>query len=75
MPSPMAPDLVVWQLGTNDVAWGGRAEGLSDRVTEGVRILKAGGADVILMDLQYAPIVLASSQHSVMEAIIVEVAR
>src|SRR4029077_5631599 len=27
-----APDLVVGQLGTNDVAWGGRADGLKDRV-------------------------------------------
>ncbi len=69
------PDLVIWQLGTNDVAWGGHADGLTDRVIEGVRMLKAGGADVILMDLQYAPLVLASSQHSVMQAIVAEVAR
>jgi acyl-CoA thioesterase I len=46
-----------------------------DQVTEGVRILKATGADVILMDLQYAPLVLASPQHSSMQAIIAEVAR
>jgi acyl-CoA thioesterase I len=70
-----APDLVVWQLGTNDVAWGGRADGLKDRVVQGVRVLKASGVDVILMDLQYAPIVLASSQHALMQAIITEVAR
>src|SRR4029450_6703554 len=69
------PALVVWQLGTNDVAWGGRADGLKDRILQGVRVLKASGADVILMDLQYAPIVLASSQHAVMQAIIAEVAR
>jgi acyl-CoA thioesterase I len=30
---------------------------------------------VILMDLQYTPLVLSSSQHSVMQAIIAEVAR
>ena len=69
------PDLVIWQLGTNDVAWGGSADGLKDRVAAGVRTLKAGGCDVILMDLQYAPIVLAASHHSVMQAIIAEVAR
>jgi acyl-CoA thioesterase-1 len=68
------PDLVVWQLGTNDVAWGGRADGLKDRVVAGVRSLKAAGVDVILMDLQYAPLVLAASQHSIMETIIAEVA-
>src|SRR5262249_16889996 len=69
------PDLVVWQLGTNDVTWGGRADGLKDRLVAGVRSLKAAGADVILMDLQYAPLVLASSQHSIMETIIADVAR
>ena len=71
----LRPDLVIWQLGTNDVAWGGRAEGLKETVAEGVRALKAGGADVVLMDLQYAPIVLAASNHGVMQAIIAEVAR
>jgi acyl-CoA thioesterase I len=72
---PLQPDLVIWQLGTNDVTWGGRADGLKDRVTEGVRTLKAAGTDVVLMDLQYAPMVLAASQHSIMQAIIAEVAR
>jgi acyl-CoA thioesterase I len=62
------PDLVIWQLGTNDVAWGGSADGLKDRV-------KASGCDVILMDLQYAPIVLTASHHPVMQAIIADVAR
>jgi acyl-CoA thioesterase I len=45
------PDLVVWQLGTNDVTWGGRADGLKNRVVAGVHNLKAAGVDVILMDL------------------------
>jgi lysophospholipase L1-like esterase len=68
-------DLVVWQLGTNDVAWGGSATGVKDLIVSGVRVLKASGADVVLMDLQYAPMVLASSQHTVMQAAIAEVAR
>ncbi len=70
-----APDLTIWQLGTNDVAWGGRADGLKDQIVAGVRALKAGGADVILMDLQYAPVILASSQHELMQATIAEVAK
>jgi acyl-CoA thioesterase-1 len=70
------PDLVVWQLGTNDVAWGGRPDAeLKNRVLQGVRALKASGADVILMDLQYAPGVLGSAYYSTMEAIIADVAR
>jgi acyl-CoA thioesterase I len=69
------PDLVVWQLGTNDVAWGGSARGLKELIVNGVRALRAAGPDVILMDLQYAPLVLASSQHPVMQAMIAEAAR
>lgn len=70
------PDLVIWQLGTNDVAWGGRPDqGLKRNVIEGVRALKAGSADVVLMDLQYAPQVLASAGYSTMEDIIIDVAK
>jgi acyl-CoA thioesterase-1 len=70
------PDLVVWQLGSNDVAWGGHPNTeLKNRVLQGVQTLKASGADIILMDLQYAPMVLASPYYSKMEAIISEVAR
>lgn len=38
-------------------------------------MLKASGVDVILMDLQYAPVVLASSHHSIIQTIIADVAR
>jgi acyl-CoA thioesterase-1 len=70
------PDLVVWQLGTNDIAWGGHPDAqLRNRVLQDVQMLKASGADIILMDLQYAPMVLASPYYSNMEAIISEVAR
>ena len=70
------PDLVIWQLGTNDVAWGGRPDdGLKKSVLQGVRALKAASADVVLMDLQYAPQVLASASYSTMEGIIADVAR
>ncbi|MEZ5785050.1 MAG: SGNH/GDSL hydrolase family protein [Xanthobacteraceae bacterium] len=69
------PDLVIWQLGTNDVAWGGHIDGLKERLLQGIRALKASGADVILMDLQFAPQVLRSEQHPQMEALIMEAAR
>ena len=70
------PDLVVWQLGTNDVAWGGHPDDqLSDKVVQGIRALKASGADVILMDLQFSPMVLASSHYAKMQAIVGEVAQ
>jgi lysophospholipase L1-like esterase len=70
------PDLVVWQLGTNDIAWGSHLDDqVKDKIVQGVRALKASGTDVILMDLQYAPMVLRSVDYSRMEAIIGEVAR
>ena len=70
------PDLVVWQLGTNDVAWGGQPDDqLGNKVVQGVRALKANGADVILMDLQFSPMVLASSYYSKMQTIVSEVAQ
>jgi acyl-CoA thioesterase-1 len=44
-------------------------------VVQGVRALKANGADVILMDLQFSPMVLASSYYSKMQAIVSDVAQ
>jgi lysophospholipase L1-like esterase len=69
------PDLVVWQLGTNDVVWSRDMNGLKDLMVSGVRTLKASRADVILMDLQYVPMVLASPETATMQAMIGEVAR
>jgi len=69
------PDLVVWQLGTNDVAWGGGTEGLGSQIANGISTIKANGADLILMDLQYSPFVLSSSRHLAMQALIAEAAR
>lgn len=70
------PDLILWQLGTNDIAWGGQADDqLKTKIVQGVHSLKASGADVILMDLQYTPMVLASPYYSRMQEIISEVAQ
>jgi acyl-CoA thioesterase-1 len=69
------PDLVVWQLGTNDVVWRGVVENARELLIAGVRHLKANNADVVLMDLQYAPIVRALARHSQMQTIITDVAR
>jgi len=53
----------------------GRTNGLKRSVFEGVRALKAVSSDVVLMDLQYAPQVLASASYSTMEGIISDVAQ
>jgi acyl-CoA thioesterase-1 len=69
------PDLVIWQLGTNDVLWRGIAANAEQLVRGGVRRLKKAGADVILMDLQYAPVVRRRRSASAMEKLIAAVAR
>jgi len=68
------PHLVVWQLGTNSVVWHGIAADARQSLRDGVRRLKNAKADVILMDLQYAPLVTVRSSHRTMEAIIARVA-
>ena len=69
------PDLVIWQLGTNDVVWRGIASNSEEMLADSVRRIKATMADVILLDLQYAPLVLLTGRHTQMEAIIANVAR
>jgi acyl-CoA thioesterase I len=53
------PDLVVWQVGTNDVLHDDDAAEGAAILRDGIQQLKAAGIDVILMDIQYAPEVLA----------------
>ena len=69
------PDLVVWQLGSNDSVWRGIADNAKEMVSDAVKRLKATKADVVLVDLQYAPLVLLTTRHRRMEKIIAEVAR
>jgi lysophospholipase L1-like esterase len=69
------PDLVVWQLGSNDAVWRGIAGNVKEMITNAVKRLKAANTDIVLVDLQYAPLVLASDRHVRMEKIIAEVAR
>jgi acyl-CoA thioesterase I len=61
------PDLVLWQVGTNSVM---RDHSLSLHallLREGIAELKKAGADVVLMDMQYVPKVLAKSETRGME--------
>ncbi len=69
------PDLVIWQLGTNDVLWHPIDTHAKDRVRRGAARIKQGNADVILLDLQYAPALRARTGHTAMEETIATVAR
>jgi acyl-CoA thioesterase-1 len=57
------PDLVLWQVGTNAVLHDKPATMTCSAVREGVVRIKALGADVILIDTQFAPDVLAKSEN------------
>jgi lysophospholipase L1-like esterase len=56
------PDLVLWQLGTNAVLRGYEHSKSDALIHEGIRRIKAIGADVVLIDPQFAPKVLARSE-------------
>ena len=56
------PQLVLWQVGTNSVLRDHPLEPHSARAARGIEELKAAGADVVLIDPQYAPKVLAKSE-------------
>src|SRR5262249_19569969 len=56
------PDLVLWQVGTNAVLRGYEHSKSDLLVRDGIRRMKAIGADVILIDPQFAPKVIAKPE-------------
>lgn len=69
------PDLAIWQLGTNSLLRDRTVTPkTSDRINEGVGKLKAAGADVILINPQYAPRVIAKAEALHMVELINEAA-
>lgn len=70
------PDLVIWQLGANDVIFrlGRVPDDLGARIMAGVRQIRETGSDVILMDLQNTPMVTGSANHKSMLDVIAQAA-
>jgi len=67
------PDLVLWQLGTNSVI---RNHQLSDTsIHDGLNKIRAVGADVVLIDPQYAPRVIAKPKCEGMVSLIAATAK
>ena len=56
------PDLVLWQVGTNAVLRDNPIEPASSLIDKGIAQLKAIGADVVLIDPQFAPKVIAKTK-------------
>jgi hypothetical protein len=69
------PTLVIWQVGTNSVLRDQPVEQVSSNIDEGLEQIKAAGADVILVDPQYAPRVLAKPEAESMVTMIDKKAR
>ncbi len=63
----LRPQLVIWQVGANGAVRDESPQLFRHLVEEGIGKLKAAGADVILMDNQRSPRILASPEHGVMD--------
>jgi len=64
------PDLVLWQLGTNSVLRHRPVAEQGSAIREGLAKIRASGADVVLIDPQYAPKVLSKADLKSMLALI-----
>src|SRR5205807_7343608 len=69
------PDLVLWQVGTNSVLDGKAVQPHALLLHAGLARLKAIGADVVLIDLQYAPKVIARRNADGMVSLIAATAK
>ena len=56
-----SPDLVLWQVGTNALLLDRPLFPAGERIREGLNRLKEAGIDVVLIDPQFAPKVLAKA--------------
>jgi lysophospholipase L1-like esterase len=68
------PDLVLWQVGTNALLGEQGVEAQAPLIRDGLRKIRATGADVILMDPQYAPYVLRDPDARPMVALLAKIA-
>ncbi len=69
------PDLVIWQVGTNSVLRDHPIDPKATVLHEGLARLKAIHADAILLDLQYAPRVIAKPETDAMVSLIASTAK
>jgi acyl-CoA thioesterase I len=69
------PDLVLWQVGTNAVLRDHQVQADAIMLRDGIKQIKNADADVVLMDMQFAPRVLTKSETPDMEDQIARVAK
>ena len=69
------PDLVLWQLGTNSVLRDHRLADHGASIRQGLSKIRATGADVVLIDPQYAPKVIAKPEAGPMVELLATTAK
>lgn len=69
------PDLVIWQLGTNTVLRDHSVAATAAPLQEGLGLIRQAGADIILIDPQFAPVVNAKGGTRDMVSLLDRVAK
>ncbi len=68
------PSLVIWQVGANGALKNRDPVEFKRLVADGVHRLRSRGIDVVLMDNQRAPLILASPLHQQIDQVLVDLA-
>jgi lysophospholipase L1-like esterase len=69
------PDLVIWQIGSNELLHRSSLDDFRRNALDGLARLKAAGIETILMDAQYAPMILENSQYRAFNEAMRDIAR
>jgi acyl-CoA thioesterase-1 len=69
------PDLVLWQIGTNSVIRDHKLADHGASIRDGLKKIRAVGADVVLIDPQFAPKVIAKPEAGPMVELIATTAK
>jgi len=69
------PDLVLWQFGTNSVIRDNKFDNHSAAIREGLTKIRSTGADIVLIDPQFAPKVIVKPEATRMVELIASTAK
>lgn len=69
------PQLVIWQVGANAALRNADPDAFRRLVGDGIRLLQKSGIDVVLMDNQRSPRILAATEDATFDRTLAELAR
>ena len=69
------PDMVLWQLGTNSILRDHKISAADASIREGIRMIRSVNADIVLIDPQFAPKVIAKPDAERMVELIATTAK